>query len=207
MAGPSLTLGSPVAFLPGVVSHSCQSGPLRAGLSPSPTKAGGSRPPLFAMPAKKAAGLIFEISWTSHLSFAVWVNSDARCNPSSCADFRSCRPRRSGEKRKHPKPPYYSSDPFSISDPYPRTIELALSMPLVSLQVNKSIAPPREAANESLSSAPGVPICHATWQATTIPKAHFTCARRATANRRRAPSTTHARPTGAKNAQQSPISL
>lgn len=52
-------------------------------------------------------------------------------------------------KRKHPKPPYYSPEPFSISDPYPRTIESAVSIPLVSLQVNKSVAPPREAANES----------------------------------------------------------
>jgi hypothetical protein len=85
---PKLVLhqGSPTAFLSGAISHSCQSGRLHVALFP-PTKAGGSRPLLFAMPP---AMQIFKVASIGHLPFAACMSSDARGNPSNCADTR-CR--------------------------------------------------------------------------------------------------------------------
>jgi hypothetical protein len=57
------------------------------------------------------------------------------------------------------------------------------------------------------SSARGVPIHRKICQVITIPKPCLTCARNATANKWRAPTIIHIRPTGGKNAQSSSISL
>ena len=153
MTGPSFIPSSAAAFLPGAAPHSCQSGRLRAASPPSTTEAGGSCPPLFAMPANKAAGLIFEISWTGHLSFAASVNSDAAAILRVARAFEAAaqedRARNANAQTQAPETSVLLSRSLSISDPYPRTIESAVSIPLISLQVNKSIAPPREAANES----------------------------------------------------------
>jgi len=70
------------------------------------------------------------------------------------------------------------------------------------MTAKKFTATPWEAAHES-QTLRGAPIRRETWQATTIPKPHFMCARSATASKECSPNIARARPIGDENAQQS----